>query len=111
MGTGTIPFWWNEYSKVIVMISVLEQSYHVEEGTGGCPWVGAWEVEAWAVAWTSLEAACFQGASLQYVQKNSTLMIDMTNFTIISWTSLEACFHEASLKVYSQTRSDQCTTD
>lgn len=39
-------------------------SDHVEEGTGGCPWVGAWEVEAWAVAWTSLEAACFQGASL-----------------------------------------------
>lgn len=48
----------------------MEQSYRVEEGTGGCPWVGASEGEAWAAAWTSLEAACFQGASLQNVQKN-----------------------------------------
>lgn len=39
-------------------------SDRVEEGTGGCPWVGAWEGEALAAAWTSLEEACFQGASL-----------------------------------------------
>lgn len=72
------------------MISVMEQSYRVEEGTGGCPWVGAWEGEALAAAWTSLEEACFQGASLQIGQK--TLMMDLTNtcITIISWTSLEA---------------------
>lgn len=52
------------------MISVMEQSYRVEEGTGGCPWVGAWEGEALAAAWTSLGEACFQGASLQIGQKN-----------------------------------------
>lgn len=48
----------------------MEQSYRVEEGTGGCPWVGASEGEALAAAWTSLEEACFQGASLQIGQKN-----------------------------------------
>lgn len=52
------------------MISVMEQSYRVEEGTGGCPWVGASEGEALAAAWTSLEEACFQGASLQIGKKN-----------------------------------------
>lgn len=105
----------------------MEQSYRVEEGTGGCPWVGAWEGEALAAAWTSLEEACFLGASLQigqknindgfdkYMyhnyfmdiigvgfqeasvqnrQKNATLMIDMKNIAIISWSSLEACFQE-----------------
>lgn len=85
MVTSIIPFWWKEYSRMIVMMSVLEQSYRVGAGTGGCPWVEAWGVEAWAAAWTSLEVACSQGASLQNVQKNSTLMIDMTKFTIDLW--------------------------
>lgn len=39
-------------------------SDRVGAGTGGCPWVEAWGVEAWAAAWTSLEVACSQGASL-----------------------------------------------